>query len=48
MLNEAARAKHLALPMASQALTLFRLLNGQGKSELDGAAVVSLWPDATA
>lgn len=45
MLNDAAKAKHLALPMAGQALTLFRLLNGQGKSELDGAAVVSLWPE---
>ena len=46
MLNDAAKAKHLPLPMAGQALTLFRLLNAQGKSELDGAAVVSLWPDA--
>jgi 3-hydroxyisobutyrate dehydrogenase len=46
MLNDAAKSKHLPLPMAGQALTLFRLLNAQGKSELDGAAVVSLWPDA--
>jgi hypothetical protein len=30
--------------MASQALTLFRLLVAQGKSELDGAAVVTLYP----
>jgi 3-hydroxyisobutyrate dehydrogenase-like beta-hydroxyacid dehydrogenase len=48
MLNDAAKARHLALPMASQALTLFRLLNAQGKSELDGAAVVSLWPEQPA
>jgi 3-hydroxyisobutyrate dehydrogenase-like beta-hydroxyacid dehydrogenase len=48
MLNDAAKARHLALPMASQALTMFRLLNAQGKSELDGAAVVSLWPEQPA
>lgn len=47
MLNDAAKAKHLALPMAGQALTLFRLLNAQGKSELDGSAVLTLWPDAS-
>lgn len=46
MLNEAAKAKHLPLPMTGQALTLFRLLNAQGKSELDGSAVLTLWPDA--
>jgi 3-hydroxyisobutyrate dehydrogenase-like beta-hydroxyacid dehydrogenase len=45
MLNDAAKAKHLPLPMAGQALTLFRLLNAQGKSELDGSAVLTLWPD---
>ncbi|RPI35153.1 MAG: NAD(P)-dependent oxidoreductase [Hyphomicrobiaceae bacterium] len=46
MLNDAAKSKHLPLPMAGQALTLFRLLNAQGKSELDGSAVLTLWPDA--
>ena len=46
MLNDAAKSKHLPLPMAGQALTLFRLLNAQGKSELDGAAVLTLWPEA--
>jgi hypothetical protein len=34
--------------MAGQALTLFRLLNAQGKSELDGSAVLTLWPDRPA
>jgi 3-hydroxyisobutyrate dehydrogenase-like beta-hydroxyacid dehydrogenase len=46
MLNDAVHAKQLALPMAGQALTLYRLLNAAGKSELDGAAVVTLWPEA--
>lgn len=46
MLNDAAHDKGLALPMAGQALTLYRLLNAQGKSELDGSAIVTLWPDA--
>jgi 3-hydroxyisobutyrate dehydrogenase-like beta-hydroxyacid dehydrogenase len=46
MLNDAAKSKHLPLPMAGQALTLFRLLNAQGKSDLDGSAVLTLWPDA--
>jgi 3-hydroxyisobutyrate dehydrogenase-like beta-hydroxyacid dehydrogenase len=45
MLQEAARAHHLAMPMAAQATTLFRMLVAQGKSELDGAAVVTLIPE---
>jgi 3-hydroxyisobutyrate dehydrogenase-like beta-hydroxyacid dehydrogenase len=45
MLNSAAKEQHLAMPMAAQALTLFRLLIAQGKSELDGAAVVTLYPE---
>ncbi len=44
MLQGAAREKHLAMPMASQALTLYRLLVAAGKSELDATAVVSLLP----
>lgn len=44
MLNEAARSRHLAMPMANQALTLFRMLVAQGKSELDGAAVLEVLP----
>ena len=44
MLQAAAREKHLAMPMASQALTLYRLLVAAGKSELDAAAVVTLYP----
>lgn len=44
MLQAAARDQHLAMPMASQALTLFRLLVAGGKSELDATAVVSLYP----
>ena len=31
--------------MASQALTLFRLLVASGKSELDGSSVVTLLPE---
>lgn len=45
MLNDAAHEKKLALPMAGQALTLYRLLNAAGKSELDGTAILTLWPD---
>jgi 3-hydroxyisobutyrate dehydrogenase-like beta-hydroxyacid dehydrogenase len=46
MLQEAARGHHLPMPMAAQALTLFRMLVAGGKSELDGAAVVTLIPRA--
>ena len=46
MLQGAAREKHLAMPMASQALTLYRLLVAAGKSELDATAVVTLYPKA--
>ena len=45
MLQEATRAQHLALPMAALATTLVRMLVAQGKSELDGAAVVTLIPE---
>jgi 3-hydroxyisobutyrate dehydrogenase-like beta-hydroxyacid dehydrogenase len=45
MLQEASRAQHLALPMASLATTLFRMLVAGGHSELDGAAVVTLIPE---
>ncbi len=45
MLSEAARAEHLAMPMAAQALTMFRMLVAGGKSELDGSAVVTLLPE---
>jgi 3-hydroxyisobutyrate dehydrogenase len=44
MLDAAARDRHLAVPMASQALTLYRLLVAAGKSELDATAIVSLYP----
>jgi 3-hydroxyisobutyrate dehydrogenase len=44
MLQAAARDRHLAMPMASQALTLYRLLVAAGKSELDATAIVSLYP----
>jgi 3-hydroxyisobutyrate dehydrogenase/2-hydroxy-3-oxopropionate reductase len=44
MLNKAAASQGLALPMAGQALTLFRMLVGQGHGERDGAAVVTLIP----
>jgi 3-hydroxyisobutyrate dehydrogenase-like beta-hydroxyacid dehydrogenase len=44
LLQAAAASRHLAMPMASQALTLYRLLIASGKSELDAAAVVTLYP----
>jgi len=44
MLQAAARDRHLAMPMASQALMLYRLLVAAGKSELDATAVVTLYP----
>lgn len=46
LLVSASKEQHLAMPMTSQALTLFRMLVGQGKSELDGSAVVTLLPRA--
>ena len=42
MLGEAAKNLHLAMPMASEATTLYRLLVTQGKGELDGAAIITL------
>jgi 3-hydroxyisobutyrate dehydrogenase len=45
MLNAAASARHLAMPMAAQALTLYRLLIAEGKGELDGAAIVTIYPE---
>jgi 3-hydroxyisobutyrate dehydrogenase-like beta-hydroxyacid dehydrogenase len=44
LLQAAAAAQHVAMPMASQALTLYRLLVASGKSELDAASVVTLYP----
>lgn len=44
MLQGAARDAHLPMPMASQALTLYRLLVASGKSELDACSVVTLYP----
>jgi 3-hydroxyisobutyrate dehydrogenase-like beta-hydroxyacid dehydrogenase len=46
ILNGAAREKHLAMPMATQALTLYRLLVAAGHSERDASAVVTLYPKA--
>ena len=45
MLHRAASAHHLAMPMATQALTLYRLLIAQGKSDLDAAAILTLYPE---
>lgn len=45
MLNDAAHDKQLAMPMAAQAMTLFRMLCASGKSELDGASIATLWPE---
>jgi 3-hydroxyisobutyrate dehydrogenase-like beta-hydroxyacid dehydrogenase len=44
MLDEAAREHKLALPMAAQALTLYRRMIAQGMGELDGSAVLTLYP----
>ena len=44
MLQAAAAAEHVAMPMAAQALTLFRLLYAGGHGERDAAAVVTLYP----
>lgn len=44
MLHAATKDLPLALPMAGQALTLFRLLVADGQAEKDGAAVVTLYP----
>ena len=44
MLREAAGARGLSMPMTAQALTLFRLLIAQGKGELDGSAILTLYP----
>jgi 3-hydroxyisobutyrate dehydrogenase-like beta-hydroxyacid dehydrogenase len=46
MLQAAAADEHVAMPMAAQALTLYRLLAASGKSELDASAVVTLYPKA--
>jgi 3-hydroxyisobutyrate dehydrogenase-like beta-hydroxyacid dehydrogenase len=45
MLHEATREQHIATPMTTQALTMFRILVAQGHSELDGAAIVTLLPE---
>lgn len=46
MLHTATRDTPLAMPMAGQALTLFRLLVANGQAEADGSAVVTLYPKA--
>jgi 3-hydroxyisobutyrate dehydrogenase len=48
LLMEATRAHHLAMPMTAQATQLFRMLVAGGDSELDGAAIVKLLPEAKA
>ena len=44
MLQAAAADEHVAMPMAAQALTLYRLLVASGHGERDAGAVVSLYP----
>jgi 3-hydroxyisobutyrate dehydrogenase-like beta-hydroxyacid dehydrogenase len=44
MLQAAAAEEHVAMPMAAQALTLYRLLVASGHSERDAGAVVALYP----
>lgn len=45
MLQAAAADEHIAMPMAAQALSLYRLLVASGRSELDASAVVTLYPE---
>ncbi|MEA2878033.1 MAG: 2-hydroxy-3-oxopropionate reductase [Hyphomicrobiales bacterium] len=45
MLQAAAADEHVAMPMAAQALTLYRLLAASGRTELDASAVVTLYPE---
>jgi len=47
MLQAAAADEHVAMPMAAQALTLYRLLAASGRTELDASAVVTLYPETT-
>ena len=47
MLQAAAAGEHIAMPMAAQALTLYRLLAASGRSELDASAVVTLYPESS-
>jgi 3-hydroxyisobutyrate dehydrogenase-like beta-hydroxyacid dehydrogenase len=45
MLDEAACQRRVAMPMAGQALSLYRRLIAEGKSELDASAIVTLHPE---
>ena len=45
LVHEATRAQHLPMPMLAQALTMFRMMVAQGKSELDGAGIATLLPE---
>ncbi|HUS96531.1 MAG TPA: NAD(P)-dependent oxidoreductase [Hyphomicrobiaceae bacterium] len=42
MLNTAAKAEHVAMPMSAQALTLYRMLITKGHGEKDGSAIFTL------
>jgi 3-hydroxyisobutyrate dehydrogenase len=42
ILGAAAADEHVAMPMASQALTLYRMLAASGRGEMDASAVVEL------
>jgi len=44
MLHQAASERHVVMPMVGQALSLYRQLIAQGKSELDGSAILTLYP----
>jgi len=46
LVSGAAEAKGLSQPMTSQATTLFRMLVGSGRGDIDGAAVLELLPQA--
>jgi len=46
MVSAAAKTEGLATPMTGQALTLYRMLVGDGRGDVDGAAVLELLPEA--
>lgn len=45
MVEAAAKAKGLAQPLTGQTMTLYRMLVGSGRSELDATAVLELLPE---
>lgn len=46
MVNDDAHHHYVAMPMVAQALTLYRMLIASGRADLDGTAIVTLFPEA--